>query len=359
MSPTTYSSVRLTDVLDPLTGARADLEFDVPGVSGAIAGTLDGAHLWQLPALYDADAHLPVLQLGLREQDRWRALAGGAAAINSAVPWHLIADLDLDAVTEFFAATSFPRVLPILSVADEPSSEGFAAWLDKYGEQIRTTWMPTIKLYSNDPYFRQNLEAIWQAGCRAAIYFYDDEAFQAVAGESGGPVHFRHITSQDMYEQVTARPDSTCQTSPHFLVQLPESRPADLFVLPPVPGGAARESLRGVVSAIDLIASDHNAPVRGNTGPGLESEQHLLSALLTLVGEGVLDLPTALAKSGPAAAAVFRPVTEIPQALVVVDPASGPVQLWPGQEARRAPYRGLDMAGTVLAVAEAGRGFFL
>lgn len=358
MSPTTYARIRMTDVLDPLTGARADLEFEVPGTAGGHT-TIDGAGLWRLPSLYDADAHLPVLQLGLREQDRWRALAGGATAVNTAVPWHLIADLDLQRLTEFFVSTSFPRVLPILSVSDSPSSEGFAAWLDKFGDQVRHTWMPTIKLYSNDPFFQPNLEAVWQAGCRAAIYFYDDAAFRTVATTAGGPVHFRHVISEEMYQQVIARPDSTCQTSPHFLIELPESRPSELFVLPPVPGGAARESLRRMVSSIDLIASDHNAPVRGNSGPGLESEQHLLPALLSLVAQGVLDLPTALAKAGSDAAAVFRPAPEIPSALTVVDPTPGPVQLWPGQEPQRAPFRGVGMNGTVVAVAAAGRGFFL
>ncbi len=358
VSSPTLATVRFTDVLDPLTGERADLEFDAPAPEGG-SRTVDGSSWWRLPALYDADAHLPVLQYGLREQDRWRALAGGAAAINTAVPWHMVADTDLNALTAFFAGTAFPRVLPILSVSDQPSSEGFASWLGTFGEQIRQTWMPTIKLYSNDPFFWPNLEAIWQAGCRAAIYFYDQQALDAVADSTGGPVHFRHVISEQMYRQVSARPDSTCQTSPHFLVELPPQRSGELFVLPPVPGARERESLRGIVEQVGLIASDHNAPVPGNTGPGLDSEQYLLPALLSLVADGVLDLPTALNKAGAAAAQVFAPIPEIPSAIAVVDPTPGPVQLWPGQESRRAPFHGLQMGGTVLAVASAGRGLCL
>lgn len=322
---------------------------------------IDGAELWSLPGLYDADAHLPVLQRGLREQDRIRALAGGATAINSAVPWHLLKPLDVDDVTAFFASTSFPRVLPILSVSDDPSSDGFAAWLDEFGEQIRQTWMPTIKLYSNDPNFWPNLEAVWSAGCRAAIYFYDEQAFADVVASTGGPVHFRHVISAAMYDEVASRAQSTCQTSPHFLVELPPSRPEELFVLPPVAGAAERTSLREILAEkIDLVASDHNAPIAGSTGPGLESEQHLLQTLLTLVTQGVLDLPTALSKAGSGANKVFQPAAEMPDTRLLVDPRpTGPATLWPGQEARRAPFRDLELAGCVQVAISEGRGRFL
>lgn len=354
-----HTTVVLHDVLDPLTGERADVALDVPGPGRP--ASLDGSALWVLPGLYDADNHLPVLDLGVREVDRWRALAGGATAVDTALPWHLVRDFDLGELTEFLAGTTFPRILPILSVSDSPSSEGFAAWLAEHGAAIRETWMPTIKLYSNDPFFRRNLEAIWAADCRAAIYFYDDESFAAVAAEHAGPVHFRHVTSAGMAELVAARPDSTCQTSPHFLVELAEGRAEQLHVLPPVPGGAARESLRAVVAdRVDLIASDHNAPVHGNKGPGLEIEQFLLPALLRLVGDGVLSLPTALAMTTTRAADVFRPAPELPASQLVVDPAeTGPAGLWPGQEARRAAFLGTSLAGTVLAVESDGVGRFL
>ena len=353
-------TVVLHDVLDPLSGGREDIRLEVPGPAGPPTG-VDGAGLQVLPGLYDADSHLPVLDLGLRESDRWRALAGGATAVNTALPWHLVRTRPLEAVTSFLAGTAFPRVLPILSVSDSPSSEGFADWLREHGAQVRETWMPTIKLYSNDPFFRANLEAVWAAGCRAAVYFYDRESFERVATEHAGPVHFRHVTSRAMADLVAARPDSTCQTSPHFLVELPPGRAGELHVLPPVPGGADRDGLRGIVAEqVDLIASDHNAPVHGNDGPGLDSEQSLLPALLHLVAGGVLDLPTALAKVTTAAAAVFRPAAGLPAARIVVDPAgTGPAGLWPGQESRRAAFLGVPLAGTVLAVEAAGTARFL
>lgn len=359
--PDTYISVRLTDVLDPLTGARSDVSFDVPGPPGITDGTVfDGTELWVLPGLFDADAHLPVMQRGIRESDRWRALAGGVTSLNTALPWQHIAPLDLDDVTTFLASTDFPRILPILTIADAPSSAEFPCWLEKFGDQIKSTWTPIIKIYSNDPHFWPNLEAIWAAGCRAAIYFYDDESYQQVLA-ADGPVHFRHVISKAMAEEVRSRPDSTCQTSPHFLLDLPPERPAELHVLPPVPGGSARDSLKEIVAEdVDVIASDHNAPVLGNTGPGLEIQQHLLPALLTLAEQGVLDLPTALAKATTAAATVFAPAATLSAASVIVDPRpTGPATLWPGQEARRAAFAGVPLVGTTVAVVDDGRGFFL
>lgn len=352
--------VVLRDVLDPLSGTRSDVSFDTPGPPGA-PSSLDGSTLWALPGVYDADAHLPVLQRGVRELDRIRALAGGVTQLNSATPWHLAREHDLADLTKAFASTAFPRVLPVLSVSDSPSSEGFAAWLAEHGDELRETWMPVVKLYSNDPFFRQNLEAVWAAGCRAAVYFYDRPAFEQVAGTGGGPVHFRHVTSEEMAAQVAARPDSTSQTSPHFLLELPAGRSEELFVLPPVPGGAEREGLRRVVATtVDLIASDHNAPIAGNPGPGLEIEQHLLPAVLALVEQGVLDLPTAVRKLTEDAARVFRPAAGLDGSRILVDPAgSGPAGLWPGQEARRSAFQGLSLPGSVLAVTAGGRGVFL
>jgi hypothetical protein len=361
--PESYTPIRFTDVLNPLTGERSDLGFEVPGPAsgGAEIPTYDGSELWVLPGLYDADAHLPILQRGVRPTDRLRALAGGAAALNTAVPWHLVEPLDLQTVTDFFAATTFPRMLPILSISDQPSSEGFAAWIDKFGDQLKGTWMPTIKMYSNDPFFAQNLEAAWAAGFRAAIYFYDEQAFVDTVASRGGPVHFRHVISKEMADAIESRPDSTSQTSPHFLVELPAGRAEELFVLPPVPGGDARNSLRQIIpSRVDVIASDHNAPIAGNKGPGLEIEQFLLPALLKLVEQGVFDLATALEKATTAAIAVFQPAAEIPESTLIVDPASqGPVGLWPGQEARRSAFLGVELAGSVLAVASGGTGIFL
>lgn len=356
----THLPVVVRDVLDPVTGRRADIEFDVPGVPGSPV-ELDGQELWSLPGLYDADAHTPVLLHGLRELDRLRALAGGATHVNIACPWHLVRDRGVAAVGDFFATTSLPRFVPILSVSDTPSSEGFADWLTRHGEELCRNWMPTIKLYSNDPYFWPNLEAIWAAGARAAIYFYTEQDRQRVLATSGGPVHFRHVTSRTMAEQIAARPDSTSQTSPHFLMDLPDGRAQELFVLPPVPGGADRASLIEVVGeSVDFIASDHNAPVAGNEGPGLELQQHFLPTLLTLADDGVLDLARLLQLTTVGPAATFGSTRWIGESRILVDPRHRErVSPWPGQEARRAPFRDLSLVGAVVAAIAGGQGRFL
>lgn len=185
--------------------------------------------------------------------------------------------------------------------------------------------------------------------------------FEEIAAEHAGPVHFRHVTSRAMADLVAARPDSTCQTSPHFLVELPAERPDELFVLPKVPGDPGRTGLRAVVAdGVDVIASDHNAPIHGNKGPGLDIEQFLLPALLRLAGDGVLDLGVAMAKVTTDPVRVFAPAAALPPTRLIVDPAgTGPTGLWPGQEARRSAFRGVELAGTVLAVESDGRGRFL
>lgn len=353
------SSVTLTDVLDPLSGDRSDVVVDVPAPAG-VATSLPGEHLWALPGLYDADIHLPVLERGLRPFDAVRALAGGATTVNTALPWHQVRAHRLADLTSFFARTTAPRVLPVLSVADT-DSDGFVAWMADHGEELRETWMPTVKLYSNDPHFDANLEAIWAAGCRAAVYFYDDAAFERVVTTPGGPVHFRHVTSKAMAEAVAARADSTCQTSPHFLVELPPGRSEELHVLPPVPGGAARESILATVTgAVDMIASDHNAPIVGKDGPGLDGDQHLLQALLRLVADEQVPLADVVRLTTTGPVGVFRPAAAVSDARIVVDPTvQTDVTPWPGQEARRAAYSGLRLPGAVIAVAGADQSFFV
>lgn len=354
-------SVTLTDVLDPLTQDRLDVDL-VLADQPPIASTIDGSDLWVLPGLYDADVHLPLLTHGIRPLDRIRALHGGAVQVNSALPWHLIRDLRLADITSFLATTSFPRVHPILSVSDNPSSEGFASWLRQNAEEIRSTWMPVIKLYSNDPHFTRNLEAIWEAGCTAAIYFYEAETFEEIATTEGGPVHFRHATSAEMVAMIKARPQSTCQTSPHFLLPLPEGRSPELHVLPPVPGEPSLSSLAGALIAdVDVIASDHNAPILGNTGPGLEIDQHFLPALLTACLTQDLNLGKIVEKVTSGPLNVFKPETDaITEGRLIIDPRVGEkVSPWPGQERRRAAFADMELSGKVVAVTFGERAVFM
>ncbi len=84
-------------------------------------------------------------------------------------------------------------------------------------------------------------------------------------------------------------------------------------VQPPLRSAADRDGLReavkaGVISAISSHHQPHEADAKlapfGETEPGISSAEILLPLALTLVDDGLLDLPTLLARltSGPAAA---------------------------------------------------------
>ena len=92
-------STTFHDVLDPISGTRTSIRIEagrsleqsasLPGDTGA---NVDGSGLWVLPALYDADAHYPLLTFGLRESDVFAALHGGGRpmphlATSRASPW--------------------------------------------------------------------------------------------------------------------------------------------------------------------------------------------------------------------------------------------------------------------------------
>ena len=84
------------DVLDPISAERKSIRWqgnqlvDVAPTLSAVAGReIDGSSFWILPALYDADAHMPHVPFGVRLSDLHRALAGGVAHMNVALPWQL------------------------------------------------------------------------------------------------------------------------------------------------------------------------------------------------------------------------------------------------------------------------------
>jgi hypothetical protein len=57
---------------------------------------------------------------------------------------------------------------------------------------------------------------------------------------------------------------------------------------------------------------------------------------------------------------VFRPAGGLADSRIVVDPnVRAEAGLWPGQEGRRAAFRGVRTTGAVVAVIGEGRGFFL
>jgi dihydroorotase-like cyclic amidohydrolase len=140
-------------------------------------------------------------------------------------------------------------------------SDGFPGWLRDHGEEVKELFARVCKLYSMDPNFEGNLEAVWRAGLLPLVFCADDAALQRVVELGGGPVHFRHATSARAVEEMRRAAEASVQTSPHFLLPLPDGAVEQLFVMPAVPGGTDRESLVSVfVDAVDVVASDHNAP---------------------------------------------------------------------------------------------------
>lgn len=349
----------LTDVLDPLTGEREDVTVTPPeGWPGATVGRRDGSALWVLPGLYDADQHWPVPDTGIRQGDRWRCLVGGSLHVNTAYSWDRLPASPAE-VAAGFDRLRFPQTFPVLSVPHE-GSEGFADWVRAHAAELRDTWPPVCKLYTLDPHVERNIEAVWEAGLRAVVYCWEDHHVEDMVALTGGPLHFRHATSAALLARMKARPDSTVQTSPHFLLEVDPDQAAQLHVLPPVPGEPDRSSLLGVLEQVEMVGTDHNAPILGNEGPGLDVATTLLPAVVTLADEVPGGLAALLPKVTTGPAEVFGTAGRLVPTRLVVDPAwESEVRLDPGQEARRAPYLGRTLKGTVVATISEDRGFLL
>ena len=350
-------------VLDPLTGTRSDIRWRSDGTMASSAEQLDssqrainGESLWLIPPLYDADAHLN-LDVGIRRLDSLRALAGGIAQMNVAVPWELTEALGLAALTAELEAETFPRMIPLLSVSPDADTTGFAAWIKANAARFGNILPRLCKLYSYDLNFDRNIEALWRNDIKPVVWCRTPEDLDHVVGLAGNqPIHLRHATSAAMIATMRRAGAATVQTSPHFLLELQQASET-LTVWPPVPGGDARRSLvDGARDEIDMIASDHNPlPFSGPvTGPGLQSQQQMLSALLHLVDHNGWTLPDLLSLARDAPARIFG--TPAPDGFLLVDPeAEAIVAPWPGQPPDRAPYAGLTLKGRVLAVSNGTR----
>ncbi|MDD3446727.1 MAG: hypothetical protein PHS60_15070 [Zavarzinia sp.] len=350
------------DVLDPLTGTRHDLRWAAgkPVATGTDAGReIDGTELWILPAIYDADAHMPFVTAGVRAFDRQRALAGGVAQMNVALPWQQIQAMDLAALVADLTRDVLPRIIPLLSVSPDDSSAGFPAWLAAHAGEVKMLLPSVCKLYSYDPYFDANLDAVLAAGLKPMVWCSTEDGLDHVIERiPDGPLHLRHATSAAMLATMRRAAGATVQTSPHFLLPLSKAKRDDLTVLPPPVGDDPRQSLvEACMAGIDLIASDHGAPglrrPPGKDSPGLQVQQHFLSAILTLAELYSWDLGALLAKVTSAPARVFG--VEAPQGFTLVDPTwREPVTLWPDQGSDRAPFEGMALRGRVLAVSGGG-----
>jgi hypothetical protein len=352
--------ISLDDVLDPLTGDRVTVEASPPaGRPVPTAGRVDGSHLWVLPGLYDADQNWPVPATGVREGDRWRALTGGAAHVNTAYPWDRIAPSTPAAVAAAFEPLRFPQVFPVLTVPRD-RSRGFAPWLAAHASELRDTWPPVCRLFSGDPELDRNLKAVWDAGLRVAVFCGDAAAVEQVLAARRGPLHFRHATSAGQLARMLDAPGTTAQTSPHFLLALEDDVAAGLHVRPPVPGEPDRAGLVAALDRVAMIGTDHNAPVLGHEGPGLDVAATLLSTLLALAAEVDGGLTALVPKVTTGAAGVFGTADRLRPSRIVVDPAPERVMsLAPGQEARRSPYLGLRLRGAVVAVVTDGEALYV
>lgn len=349
------------DLADPLTGERRSIRWRTgggvclaPSFPAGEGREIDGAGLWLLPALYDADAHMPHLEFGVRRSDILRALTGGVAQMNVAVRWQLARTMDVAAIAEELARHRLPRIIPLLSVSPNAESEGFAAWLGAHRPALSERFLNVVKLYSNDPFLHRNLDALWAAGMTPMVWNADEASLADLVDRAGDrPLHLRHATSAGMVATMRRATGATLQTSPHFLMPIAEAKRRALVVLPPLlPAEAGRSLAEVFLDQVDLLASDHNAPFyRGApVTPGLQTQQQFLPALLTLAEMFDWPLAAVLAKATTRPAAVFG--VAAPGAFLVVDPEHRePVGNWPGQSPDRAPFEGLTLRGRVLAVA--------
>lgn len=312
---------------------------------------VDGSGLWILPAAYDADAHLPLLRVGFRAVDAYSALHGGVGHQNVALSWQLLRRGDLAETLTRLAATlpPVPAITPVLTVDDAETGD-FAGWLTANAGTLRELMAPVCKLYSPDPNFERNLEAIWATGLTAVVYCYDRPALDWLVAHTHGPLHHRHATSAELVDLMLST-GSSVQTSPHLLLPLADGRRETLTVLPTPPDKAERDSLAAVfIDRVAMLGSDHNAvPPKGPTGPGLQGQQHLLQTTLAAARHYGWDLAQVWAKLTSGPSEVFGVPHE--QSFVIVDPSyTETVAPWPLQAADRAPFTGLELPGRVLAV---------
>lgn len=341
-----------------LNGHPVDLELaDPTGGPGADA-PVDGTGWIVLPGLHDGDQSWPIPDLGVRAGDRWRALVGGALTVTTGWAWDRIVPRSTAGVAAAMDPLRWPRLVPVLTVPRE-GSKGFTSWLVRHAAEVRETWPPVVRLFSSDPHFVANLDAVWAAGLRAAVFCSDNDAREALLGCAGGPVHLRHARSAAEVDAALARPDTTVQTSPHLALELAPEVAAGLHVRPPIPGDPSRSSLRAVLDRVTMLATDHGAPVVGREGPGLDVAATLAPALVTLAAEGPVGLDALLPTVTTGPAALFG-LADPPTGRIVVDPRPDvEVRLGRAQEARRAPYLGRTLRGRVVAVEQDGEGFLL
>ncbi|MFC3608305.1 dihydroorotase [Stutzerimonas tarimensis] len=198
-----------------------------------------------------------------------------------------------------------------------------------------------------------------------------------LAEEAGTRVHFSQITSARGAEMIAAAQARglpvSADVAMYQLILTDEALHgfSSLYhVQPPLRTRADRDGLReavkaGVISAISSHHQPHEADAKlapfGETEPGISSVEILLPLAMTLVEDGLLDLPTLLARltSGPAAA-LGLPAGQLavgaPADLVLFDPAASTLvgERWLSR-GRNCPFLDHCLPGAVRHTLLAGR----
>ena len=306
--------------------------FNVPTTVGMQASVIDGSEWRAYPALYDADTLLALHDNIFADVDRDVALAGGVARLNASIGWQRLADpLEAEGLMRMARNSDMPRVRLLLSVMPDQDTEGFSDWFARFvkSDAARSeVLLPCCKLYGREPFFQRNLEAVWQAGWLPLVFSTDPAPIARHAAETKQPIVFRHVVSVSDFDTISAGEaagianaasavfadgadelDTASATiwracPPHYLLPVDEMRRAAMVVRPAISDETTREACLLRFDDIDLIATDHVAP-GATTGPGLQSQHHLLPALLDLaqrLGRPVNDV---LSKASSRAASLF------------------------------------------------------
>ena len=410
-------------VVDPVAGTTGPGDVRVedgrivavgpPGTLGADARVLDARGLLVLPGLIDAHVHLrepgyeykETIATGVRA-----ALAGGFAAV--ACMANTNPPNDSGAVTQFIldraAAAGGARVYPIgavsvglagerlaefgemrragiVAVSDDGMPVMDAGLMRRALEYAQLFDLPVIA-HEEDRHLaaggvmHEGLVSL-RLGLRGIPAAAEEVMVArdlALAELTGGRLHVAHVSTAGSVALIRAARARgvrvTAEATPHHLF-LTDEAVADYDpnakMAPPLRPRADVEALRAAVAdgTIEVIATDHAPHHRDEKEVEFEAAANgvigLETALplgLRLVAEGVLDLPTLVARLtvGPARALGLPGGTLAPGApadLTLVDPERrwrvDPRQL--RSRSRNTPFAGWEMVGRAVTVMVGGR----
>jgi len=410
-------------VVDPVAGTTGPGDVRVedgrivavgpPGTLGADARVLDARGLLVLPGLIDAHVHLrepgyeykETIATGVRA-----ALAGGFAAV--ACMANTNPPNDSGAVTQFIldraAAAGGARVYPIgavsvglagerlaefgemrragiVAVSDDGRPVMDAGLMRRALEYAQLFDLPVIA-HEEDRHLaaggvmHEGLVSL-RLGLRGIPAAAEEVMVArdlALAELTGGRLHVAHVSTAGSVALIRAARARgvrvTAEATPHHLF-LTDEAVADYDpnakMAPPLRPRADVEALRAAVAdgTIEVIATDHAPHHRDEKEVEFEAAANgvigLETALplgLRLVAEGVLDLPTLVARLtvGPARALGLPGGTLAPGApadLTLVDPERrwrvDPRQL--RSRSRNTPFAGWEMVGRAVTVMVGGR----